>query len=106
MSAIKKIYVENGKTEKHTIVRFDNGSEVCSCHHPNNWSPSYAHFIPNLRANNCVSCGGPSGVEFKELGDFLCSVCIEEYFDWKADHPTYLPIDFLRMKLDHELRTM
>lgn len=105
MNKVLKIVAQNGMTH-HTMVFFSNGSEVCSCHHPDNWLPSYARLIPSLRANNCVSCGSPSGVEFKELNEFLCSVCIEEYFDWKNNYPTYLPIDFLRMKLDAELRSM
>lgn len=103
MNKVAKIYVEK---PHHTVVVFGNGVIICSCHHPNDWTPSYAKTIPSLRANNCVSCGSPSGVEFKELEEFLCSVCIEEYFDWKVLHPTYLPIDFLRMKLDAELRLM
>jgi hypothetical protein len=105
MNKVTEIFVSAHKGG-HTVVIFDNHTHVCSCNHPNDWTRHFANSIPSLRSTKCIVCGGPSGIEFKELDDFLCGVCIESYFDWKTNHPTYLPVDFLRMKLDSELRSM
>lgn len=106
MKHVLSIEVQPGYITQHTVVTFDNNVTVCSCYHPKDWRPSYSKTIPNLHNNTCVVCASPSGIYFDELEEYVCNSHIDDYFDWKNNHPTYLPIDYLREQLDKELRNM